>query len=78
MKGQRPGTHLETYREEWQYFFKIHAPLTLVIAALLVIGTNAIMGYELSWPMLGIIWCVIVILPLAWKLPPAPTIESDR
>lgn len=78
MERKRPGTHLETYRGEWQQFFKVYAPVTLVSVALLVIAINEVMSYELSWPTLGLIWALIVILPLAWKLPPAPTIESDR
>lgn len=78
MERGRPGTHLETYREEWRHFFAVQAPVTLVSVALLVIAINAVMGFELSWPALGLIWALIVILPLAWKLPPAPSIESDQ
>lgn len=78
MEREQPGTHLETYSDEWRHFFKVHAPITLVSVALLVIAANAVIGCELSWPTLGLIWALIVILPLAWKLPPAPSIESDR
>lgn len=74
---ERPVTRLETYSDEWRYFFKVHAPLTLVIVALLVITANEVMGWELLWPTLTIIWALIVILPLAWRLPPAPSLESD-
>ena len=73
MEKKQPGTHLETYSNEWRHFFKVDAPV-----ALLVIAINAVMGFELSWPALGLIWALIVILPLAWKLPPAPSIESDQ
>lgn len=78
MEHQQPGTHLETYSDEWRYFFTVHVPVTLVVTALLVIMANEFIGCELSWPTLGLIWALIVILPLAWKLPPAPSVESDR
>lgn len=78
MRRERPGTRLETYSDEWQHFFKVHAPVTLVSALLLVIVANEFIGCELSWPTLGLIWAMTVILPLAWKLPPAPSIESNE
>lgn len=78
MQQQQPGTHLETYSDEWRYFFKVHVPITSVAAALLVIAANEVIGCELAWPTLALIWALILILPLAWKLPPAPSVETDR
>lgn len=78
MKQELRGAHLETYREEWRHFLMVHTPVTMVIVALLVVAANEIMSCELSWATLGIIWALIVIFPLAWKLPPAPSLERDQ